>query len=513
LTNFTNADINQFQIVTLKNQTNSIIDKIVKNINFTGNSSTAYIFGNNMLSSQISLSDTTSTELANEEAIKNNLTIVNPDKCIETLKKYYNTSDDFIISKTQYNSLLKSDSKSLSDSTILKIYDYKTRAEVNMSLCQDDDIIYKIPMSENLKASLNLTAYQLFNQSGIDAFNPNSTFFTSVCSPYIDNSTQYDTTLNYRRQNYFQNKTFECVGLDCQYEGLDANFYIQCSCKPGVQPSSPEVFDNTVDFFLQSLSKWNFEIITCYMVVFIPGVIYNIGFYVMIVLLSMNTLILVLVNMFIKTEIKLDIEKIIYYDCKFFNKGSMGANNYFNRGNNNIQTEHVLNKNNELFSPAKPQMNRKESIEILNLNKNINKSLDDKNDDEGIIQHNNFFDNMHSENNHIGERRDENENEGKQVGSEYNNPITIGDYEQLGPLDIIRYDKRSICKYLTDRLIMDHTIVSLIFKKSLFDPFFIRILKLVFQVSLQFCTNALLFTDDYIDARGLDGQKVNSLIN
>jgi hypothetical protein len=321
LTNFTNTEaITRIEIDTLQNQTNAIIDKMVKNIDFSDNSSSSYIFGNDMLSSQISLSDSFSTELANDEAIKNNLTIVNPDKCIETLKRHYNTSDDFIISKTQYNSLLRSNSKNISDSTTLKIYNYKTRSEVNMSLCLDDEIIYKIPLNENLKASLNITAYQLLNQSGIDGFNPNSTFFTSVCSPYIDNSTQYDTTLNYRRQNYFQNKTFECVGLDCQYQGLDINLYIQCNCKPGTQPSSPEVFDNSVDLLLQSLSQWNFEIITCYKVVFTLEVIYNIGFYVMIVLLSMNTFLLFLVYMFMRTEIKLDIEKMVIMTAGFMTK-------------------------------------------------------------------------------------------------------------------------------------------------------------------------------------------------
>jgi hypothetical protein len=211
--------INQDQIETLKNQTSAVVDKLVKNMNFGGNSSSSYIVGNDMLSSQFSLTDPTSTELAIQDAIKNNLTIVNPEKCIETLKKYYNTTDDFIISKTQFNSLLKTNSESISDSTSLKIYDYKTRAEINMSLCTDNDIAYKIPLNDNIKSSLNLTAFQQLNQSNIDIFNPNSTFFTSVCSPYVDNNTAYDTTVNYRREHYFQNKSIECVGLDCQYEG------------------------------------------------------------------------------------------------------------------------------------------------------------------------------------------------------------------------------------------------------------------------------------------------------
>jgi hypothetical protein len=507
--------INQVQIEILKNQTSAIIDMLVKNMNFGGNSLSSYIVGNDMLSSQFSLTDPTSTKLTIQDAIKNNLTIVNSDKCIETLKKYYNTTDDFIISKTQFSSLLKTTSEGVSDSTLLKIYNYKTRTEVNMSLCNNDEIVYKIPLNENIKNSLNLTTFQQLNQSNIDVFNPNNTYFTSVCSPYVDNNTAYDTTVNYRREHYFQNKSIECVGLECQYEGIDENYYIKCNCKQGPQPSSPEVFDITVDFFLQPLSQWNFEIITCYKVVFAPEVIYNVGLYVTIALASVNTFLLLLVNMFIKTEISLDIGKIIYYDCRFFEKDSMVVKKYFKRKSSNNETQNAKN-NNKLFTrnAQSPQaVGRSEDQNILNLNvktDDANILFENKNDEERIAQHNNYIEDMNDKAN-ISENNNENEIEKKPDKIDYHTPITIGDYGQLGPLDIIRYDKRSFCKYLTDKLIMDHTIVSLIFKRSLFDPFFIRILKLIFQVSLQFCANALLFTDDYIDARALNQQKVNSL--
>jgi hypothetical protein len=295
---------------------------------------------------------------------------------------------------------------------------------------------------------------------------------------------------------------------------IDENYYIKCNCKQGPQPSSPEVFDNTVDFFLQSLSQWNFEIITCSNVVFAPEVIYNIGLYVTIALASINTFLLLLVNMFIKTEIRLDIRKIIYNDCRFFDKESMVVKKYFKRNASNNETQKVVN-NNKLFTRnvQNPQpVGGSEDQNILNLNVKTNDAdilFTNKNNEERIAQHNNYLEEMNDKAN-ISENNNENEAEVKCDEIDYNIPITIGDYEQLGPIDIIQYDKRSFWKYLTDKLIMDHTIVSLIFKRSLFDPFYIRILKLVFQVSLQFYANALLFTDDYIDARALDQEKVNN---
>jgi hypothetical protein len=477
--------------------------------------------GNDMLTSQISLSDKSSLELTNQEAVKNHLSIIDLGKCIETLKQYYNTTDDFTISKTQYSSLLKiNTNETISDSTSLKIYNINTRNEINTSLCNNTNITYKIPISENMKKEMNLTAFQILNNSNIDVFNPNSSSFTSVCSTHIDNATQYDTTLNYRRQNYFQNKSIQCSGTDCKYEGIDENYYVNCNCKQGDQISNPEVFDTVVDYYLQPLSQWNFNLILCYQLVFIPGIISNIGLYVMIVLLSINTLILLALQLFIKVNIDADINKVIYYDCLFYDKKVMLIEDYFNREKEKQEHNKVKKYNNKDFvkTPfsSDRNINKENNNDILNLNikpDNIDhkKEEDDDDDDVVVVQHNNFIEgishNDKSFNQNYGNRNRQEAND-KNENVVYNSPITIHDYEELGAMDVIEYDKRKFTKYLADELVMNHSIISLFFKKSLFDPFYIRLMKLIFQISLQFCTNALLFTDDYIDARALNTQKV-----
>jgi hypothetical protein len=473
------------------------------------------MMGNDMLSSQISLSDKNSIELTNQEAIKNHLSIIDLDKCIEKLKQYYNTTDDFIISKTQYSSLLKiNTNETISDSTSLKIYNINTRNEINMSLCNNTNITYKFPLSENMKKEMNLTAFKILNDSGIDVFNPNSSSFTSVCSTHIDDTTEYDTTLNYRRQNYFQNKSIQCSGTDCKYEGIDENYYVKCACLYQAQPSSPEVFDTVVDYYLQPLSQWNFSLILCYMLVFIPGIVFNIGLYVMIVLLSINTLILLALQLFIKVDIDADINKVIYYDCLFYDKKIMLIEDYFNREQEKL--EHIHNKVGDSGKKALKapfSWNRdtdKANNDILNLNIKPDTNADQKKDEDNVIQHNNFIDGINYNSKSFSKDYEDSGQEAndKSKKVEYNSPITIHDYDELGAMDIIEYDKRKFTKFLADELVMNHSIISLFFKKSLFDPVYIRIMKLIFQVSLQFCTNALLFTDDYIDARALNTQKV-----
>src|SRR5690606_23274877 len=83
----------------------------------------------------------------------------------------------------------------------------------------------------------------------------------------------------------------------------------------------------------------------------------------------------------------------------------------------------------------------------------------------------------------------------------YTNEITIKDYENLSAKETILYDKRPFFKYIKDELIRSHKLVGIMFKRSLLTPHYITISKLVFELSLQFALNAILFSDYYIDER------------
>src|SRR5690606_28479715 len=81
------------------------------------------------------------------------------------------------------------------------------------------------------------------------------------------------------------------------------------------------------------------------------------------------------------------------------------------------------------------------------------------------------------------------------------NKITLKDYDSLELGEIIDYDHRSSLKYIKDDIIINHSLVSVLFKTSILDPVYIRSTRLVFQISMNFAFNAILFTDNYIDAR------------
>jgi hypothetical protein len=90
--------------------------------------------------------------------------------------------------------------------------------------------------------------------------------------------------------------------------------------------------------------------------------------------------------------------------------------------------------------------------------------------------------------------------------------ITMHDYECLTIRESILYDKRSFRNYLWDNIKENHRIMSLIFKTSLFEPAFIRITELIFEMSFTFAISALLFTDSYIDGRAESPNNVRFIL-
>jgi hypothetical protein len=78
--------------------------------------------------------------------------------------------------------------------------------------------------------------------------------------------------------------------------------------------------------------------------------------------------------------------------------------------------------------------------------------------------------------------------------------ISFEDYRALDP-DDLDYDRRTFMQCFKDLLIENHSIISLLFKRSLFEPCFMRYMKLLFELNMQFAFCAMLFTDSYIEKR------------
>jgi hypothetical protein len=129
--------------------------------------------------------------------------------------------------------------------------------------------------------------------------------------------------------------------------------------------------------------------------------------------------------------------------------------------------------------------------EVLNLKENVQAITSERNN----ININNSAHNTHN-------------NQPEVAQPVFKRPITISDYEELDPKELLEFDQRTTLTYLKDLMILEHTILSLFFFKSLKFPLFMRVLKVVFNISMQFAVNAMLYTDDVIDARQTNKENV-----
>lgn len=78
---------------------------------------------------------------------------------------------------------------------------------------------------------------------------------------------------------------------------------------------------------------------------------------------------------------------------------------------------------------------------------------------------------------------------------------TKKDYEKLSPVKAIKYDKRGPILLLHTFLQDNHTLYNLFFVNSVMEPLSKRFLAFLMEININFWISALIFSDDYIDAR------------
>jgi hypothetical protein len=90
--------------------------------------------------------------------------------------------------------------------------------------------------------------------------------------------------------------------------------------------------------------------------------------------------------------------------------------------------------------------------------------------------------------------------------------ITYHDYTKL-PALYNHLDQRVFSKYVKDELIQNHSVLRIIMKRSLLEPYYVNIAKLILKVNLIFGANAFCFADNFIDNRANNPSRVKLNIN
>jgi hypothetical protein len=241
-----NYDIRD-QLKELKDKSSRVMQTSTLSQNITDG-----IIGNDMFSTQLSKLDQDSLEKAKQDALNNNLSIVDLTNCINSIKTYYNITNDssIIVSKTDSQSDI-SPSKQVN----IQILEADTGEKLDMSLCKSDKVNIQIPIDIS---DDQLSQYREFKNQSIDIFDPNDPLFNSRCLSYQLNG--YDTTLNYRRQNIYSNNTITC-NSGCLYTGLSDKSYASCDCT-GVTDNT-DLASSITSLPMGVLSSFNIGIIKC----------------------------------------------------------------------------------------------------------------------------------------------------------------------------------------------------------------------------------------------------------
>jgi hypothetical protein len=212
-------------------------------------------------------------------------------------------------------------------------------------------------------------------------------------------------------------------------------------------------------------------------------------------------------------------EKFIRTDCQFYEADKMTVEEYFAirndyymkgimRPQNNIETPKTtekddINTTRELKETKEIKVERRTSKtekkdkpkfrelnELEEINDNKLKVENNPAPPNEIILHGNFM---------------ETKNDTKTtIGLDNNNKpniITLKDYEALDSKYMPMYDLRPTHVYLRDEVFNKHRLFIVLTKQSIMDPVIIRSTKLMFHLSSSLASNALLFTDGYIEAR------------
>jgi hypothetical protein len=273
LNNFTdqlrfNRSSFQSEIDLIKNNTTVFVKNLLRSANLSKSENSSIVLGSPIYAVQISsFSDGAQFDMI-IEAKKNRLPYINMTSCEKIIREKYHIDDkrNLILKSTQMSSSLNIYSLNdnyMSDYFYIALYDHLTGVFYNLSQCNETFSTIKFPLKSESK--LNIPLYRQLEYNNVDIYNANDTAFISRCKMLRDNLTEYDTTINFRRKNYYQNLSSDC-GTSCTYQGIDDSEYIICNCS-SLHPEEnyQQIF---LDVILNSLPTINLDIMGCFIEVF-----------------------------------------------------------------------------------------------------------------------------------------------------------------------------------------------------------------------------------------------------
>ena len=251
--------INYFEYFnrTCEKVENHILYCLENQTNYTGSNFTSYIYYYN-------------------NSIENNITsTIYLNECEKKLKNNSTSNESLIIYKIDFN---QTDINYISQIEYM-IFDHNGN-KLDLSICEEDDIIISIPLNITKFDNKFLNKNSYLKSFDYDIFNPNDSFYNDICSQFKSENGQ-DVILQDRKINYYEN--FSLCEENCNYLGFDEkNYKINCSCKIKKNTSdiNKKFVDNKIsNNFYENTKQNSFKILKCSNLFNSDLFSYNFGFY------------------------------------------------------------------------------------------------------------------------------------------------------------------------------------------------------------------------------------------
>ena len=223
----------------------------------------------------------TTTDNQKNSNYDSEISIIDLGECEKIIKRNISYEDDptpLIILKID---IKKEDQKSTG--VEYSVYNPYTKEKINLDICSSTKITVIAPVK---LTSDETSLYDNLYEQGYDLFDANNSFYQDFCTPYTSQDGT-DVILIDRKKNYYNENVTLCEDV-CDYEKVNTEnkkVFCQCSVKNQVDFAINN-FDGEkfLENFYNVKDYTNYQVLTCYKLVFSSRLKKNICFFIFIFL-------------------------------------------------------------------------------------------------------------------------------------------------------------------------------------------------------------------------------------
>ena len=476
-----------------------------------------------------------------------NISVIDLGDCGDLLKSHYNISKDQDLIFLKYEKITEIASER---NIQYEIYHPVHKYKLNISICESTSISIYVPVNLPEEAKQK---YEELEKQGYDLFDPNSSFYQDICSPF-ESEDGTDVPLNDRKNDYYKNynNNTQCQG-NCQYSDYLSNSnYLKCECNVDSDNSIETNDDEEVKFensmiyegFYDILKNSNYKVVKCFNLVFNKEIFFhNYGsllviiyflffsaFFVFFIITGINPLKINTAKSIAEKQILKGRNSILFSSLKFNNL----MDNNENKSNINNNSSYKKIKKESLEPPKKSTKTldhhtkniKRNSILNYNINNNKKEHNQRKSKYKNVVLLNNkvnIVNNNNNNNNKINENKineilPTNKKQSSKTliidhkrksalisnkktikeDNEENEEKNLDDFQlnNLEYLEAIDLDQRNFIQTYWSILKREHIIIFTFFIRNDYNLVHIKFSRFFFLICTDMAMNVIFFTDD-----------------